>query len=330
MRTLIRAEWRAAPQACHTDNMQLTVLSSGPLSAIALHGLIPALGVDGGLAEHMVCVTSTAADLSVAGLRFMPDTDAAVRAFSPGHPAASSRTVTSTLASLGLAPTGDWPVLDDENVAFAVARSYLGARGQSLAEAVEHLARGARVRILPATSEPVELHVVEENEANERSARHVLRWLADAERGTPVSFAVAGLDRATPTAGVLDAIRDSEVVLLLPMSPVLDAPGIIGVPGLRDALRGTSARVVVMSPAALPSPRDVAAERNALATAGLDATSAQVARLYTDFADEVLIDDDEPAATYPKSMRVTRVPLVAALSGDEVATRRVWGVALGR
>lgn len=262
----------------------------------------------------------------------MPDTDAAVQAFAPrtpAAPAANTASVTSALAALGLAPVGDWPELADVNVAFAIARSYLGAQGRNLVESVGHLAQDAGARILPVTSEPVELHVVEEDEAGERRARHVRRWMADADRGAPVSFAVAGLDRAAPSAGVLDAVRDSDTVVLLPMSPVLDAPGLIGVPGLRDALRGTSARVVVMSPMGLTSGRDAEAERSALAAAGLEATSSQVAKLYADFADELVIDEAEAPAGYPKSMRVTRAPLADALFGHAPSARAMWDVAFG-
>lgn len=301
--------------------MQLTVLSSGPLSASALHALFSANHGHDTPTDDVICITNSASDMSVAGLRFRPDTDAAVRALRAPTAHTSSATVASTLASLGLAPDGNWPMLDDENVAFAVARAYLQARGESAAEATRLLAPQSPVRILPATQEPVELHVVETTASGERSARHISRWLADPERSAPESFGVAGLDRATPSPGVLDALRSSDVVAILPMSPVLDAPGLIGVPGLRDALRGTPARVVVLSPVGLTSPRDPQAEHSAWTQANLEMSSAQVARLYGDFADELLIDEAEAPASYPKALRVRRVPLASALASDDEAAR---------
>ncbi len=47
---------------------------------------------------------------------------------------------------------------------------------------------------------------------------------------------------------VLDAIRQADVVLLPPSNPVVSIGIILGVPGVRDALRGTSAPVVGVSP----------------------------------------------------------------------------------
>lgn len=303
--------------------MQLTVLSSGPLSALALHGLLtPSGGIDTPLG-NVICITNTATDISVAGLRFTPDTDAAIRAFRPNLPAASTATVASTLSTLGLAPTGDWPILDDESVAFAVARGYFAARGQSPAEAIGLLSPSATARIIPASDEPIELHVVEETPDGERQARHVMRWAADPHRRRPEGFAVVGLDRAAPSAGVLDALRGSDVVALLPMSPVLDAPGLLGVAGLRDALRGTSAHVVVMSPIGLRSTRDPDVDHSAWKQAGLDPSSANLAKLYADFTDTLLIDEAEAPANYPKKLQVVRAPLDKALSGDARAAGEV-------
>lgn len=308
--------------------MQLTLLSSGPQSAAALHGLFRVgSNVDTPIGD-VICVTNTAGDLSVAGLRFTPDTDAAVRAFSPAPARTSTSSVASTLAELGLAP-GAWPILDDESVAFAVARGYWRARGESAAACAQLQGPDASARILPATNEPVELHVIEENEAGERSSRPVARWLGDAERCAPQGFGVAGLEQSTPSPGVLDALRGSDVVVLTPMSPVLDGPGLLGVPGVRDALRGTSARVVVMSPVGLPTSRDTDAERSAWAQAGLEMTSAQVAKLYADFADVLLIDENEAPGSYPGRLTVSRAPLARALAGDADAAREVRTAILG-
>ena len=308
--------------------MQLTLLSSGPQSAAALHGLFaPESTIDTPMGD-VICITNTSGDLSVAGLRFTPDTDAALRAFTPSPARPSTSTVSSTLAELGLAP-GEWPILDDESVAFAVARNYWRARGETAATCAQLQSPAAEARVIPATNEPVELHVIEENEAGERSSRPVARWLGDADRGEPQGFGVAGLEQSTPSPGVLDALRSSDVAVLTPMSPVLDGPGLLGVPGVRDALRGTAARVVVMSPVGLPTSRDGDAERSAWSQAGLEMTSAQVAKLYADFADVLLIDEDEAQGSYPGRLNVTRAPLARALVGDVEAAREVRTTVLG-
>jgi LPPG:FO 2-phospho-L-lactate transferase len=57
-----------------------------------------------------------------------------------------------------------------------------------------------------------------------------------------------GLEAATPAPGVVDALLDADVVLLPPSNPVVSIGTILGVPGVREALRETSAPVVGLSP----------------------------------------------------------------------------------
>jgi LPPG:FO 2-phospho-L-lactate transferase len=59
---------------------------------------------------------------------------------------------------------------------------------------------------------------------------------------------VVGQEQATPGPGVLDAIAGADLVLLPPSNPVVSVGTILGVPGLRDAVRATAAPVVGLSP----------------------------------------------------------------------------------
>ena len=46
-----------------------------------------------------------------------------------------------------------------------------------------------------------------------------------------------GIEDAKPAPGVLEAITDADVVLVPPSNPVVSVGTILGVPGIRDALR---------------------------------------------------------------------------------------------
>ncbi len=98
-------------------------------------------------------------------------------------------------------------------------------------------------------------------------------------------------DRRHP--GVLDAIREADVVILPPSNPVVSIGIILGVPGVRDALRGTRAPVVGVSP--LVGGRPVRGHADVcLRTIGVEETSAGVAGLYADFLDGWLVDEEDP------------------------------------
>jgi LPPG:FO 2-phospho-L-lactate transferase len=88
-----------------------------------------------------------------------------------------------------------------------------------------------------------------------------------------------GADAATPAPGVLEAVRDAEVIVLPPSNPVVSVGTILAVPGVRDALRSTEAPVVGLSPiVAGRHVRGMAAQL--LESIGVQVSAAAVAEHY--------------------------------------------------
>ena len=69
-----------------------------------------------------------------------------------------------------------------------------------------------------------------------------------APRCRPRRCSSVGQDAATPAPGVLEAIGEADLVVLPPSNPVVSVGTILGVPGIRDAVRATAAPVVGLSP----------------------------------------------------------------------------------
>ena len=132
------------------------------------------------------------------------------------------------------------------------------------------------------------------------------------------------MDRATPAPGVLDAIRSADVVLLPPSNPVVSIGIILGVPGVRDALRGSAAPVVGVSP--LIGGMPVRGHADAcLRAIGVESTAAAVAGLYADFLDGWLVSvEDEESVRLPRAT-VRSGPL---LMTDVDAAADIAGAAL--
>src|SRR5690606_40878027 len=57
-----------------------------------------------------------------------------------------------------------------------------------------------------------------------------------------------GLENSSPAPGVLEAIAESDLVIVPPSNPVVSIGTVLGVPGLRSALRASTAKVVGLSP----------------------------------------------------------------------------------
>ena len=153
-------------------------------------------------------------------------------------------------------------------------------QGMPLSEVIARLVRPlgpaatAASRLLPMTDTPVETHVVVETRTAS-SARSTSRsgGCGTGPRCPPTGSSSPASTGPPPAPGVLDAIREADVVLLPPSNPVVSIGIILGVPGVRDALRGTRAPVVGVSP--LVGGRPVRGHADAcLRAIGVEETSA--------------------------------------------------------
>ena len=93
------------------------------------------------------------------------------------------------------------------------------------------------------------------------------------------SFAFIGAEKATAAAEVTEAIADADIVLLAPSNPVVSIGAILAVPGIRGALRSTTAPVIGYSPIIGGKPlRGMADE--CLSVIGVESTAEAVGRHY--------------------------------------------------
>jgi LPPG:FO 2-phospho-L-lactate transferase len=160
---------------------------------------------------------------------------------------------------------------------------------------------------------------------------HFQEWWVRLHAAVPARRILAvGIEQARPAPGVLDAIRSADVVLLPPSNPVVSIGTILGVPGVRDALRGTPAPVVGVSPIIGGAP--VRGMADACLTAiGVETTAGAVAGLYEDFLGGWLVDETDGALAAARPPGSRTRPVVRArplLMTDEAAAAAIAGAAL--
>src|SRR4051794_6547271 len=73
-------------------------------------------------------------------------------------------------------------------------------------------------------------------------------WVRMHAEVAATDIVLAGAPGARPAPGVVEAIQDSDVVLLPPSNPVVSVGAILSVPGIGEAVRTTRAPVVGLSP----------------------------------------------------------------------------------
>ena len=300
--------------------MHITALAGGVGGARFLRGLLAHIDRTPELeGSHVTVIGNTGDDITLFGLRVCPDLDTVLYTLGGGVNEAQGwgRTdethhVQGELAAYGVTP--QWFGLGDRDVGTHVARSLWLGQGLTLSQVTARLAdrwglpaRG--VTLLPMTDTPVETHVVLDEGDGERAV-HFQEWWVRLRAAVPARrFVVAGMDGAVAAPGVLDAIRTADLVVFPPSNPVVSIGIILGVPGVREALRGSRAPVVGVSP--LIKGRPVRGHADAcLEAIGVASTAGAVAGLYEDFLDGWLVSEEDGDVVSSGRLAVEARPLL--------------------
>ncbi|MDX6252825.1 MAG: 2-phospho-L-lactate transferase [Kribbellaceae bacterium] len=264
--------------------MRLTVLAGGVGGSTFLRGLLTARPD-----AEITVVGNTADDITLFGLRVCPDLDTVMYTLGGGISAErgwgredETWVVKEELAAYGVEPT--WFGLGDRDVATHLVRTQMLDAGYGLAAVTEALCArwNLPVRLLPMSDDRVETHVVVDDPENPgtRKAIHFQEYWVRLHAEVPAHQILAiGQDKAKPAPGVLDAIAECDALILPPSNPVVSIGTILGVPGIRDAVRETAAPVIGVSPIIGTSPVRGMADK-VLAAIGVESTAGAVARHY--------------------------------------------------
>ena len=266
----------------------VTVLSGGVGGARFLQGLLHLIDRTGA-ATRVTVVANTADDIWLHGLKVCPDLDTVMYTLGGGIDVERGwgRTdetwhAKEELAAYGVEPT--WFGLGDRDLATHLVRTQMLEAGYPLSAVTAALCQRWEpgVTLLPMTDDRVETHIAIDDPAEPSGQRvvHFQEYWVRLHAEVPARAVVpVGLDRSTPGPGVLEAIADADVVLVPPSNPVVSVGTILGVPGIRDALRATTAPVVGLSPVvAGDHVRGMAAQL--LTAIGVEVSAAGVAEHY--------------------------------------------------
>lgn len=246
----VSACWRVCQHA-GVPPTRITVLAGGVGGARFLRGLRLAAPD-----ASITAVVNTGDDLWLTGVRVCPDLDSIMYALADVNDtgrgwgrAHESERVSAELDAYGVG--WPWFTLGDLDLGTHLARTSLLREGMPLSQVTERLCArwGIDVTLLPMSDEEVETWVeVEDAEGGIRSM-HFEEWWVRHRAALPARrFTQRGVNDASPAPGVLEAITGADAVLLAPSNPVVSIGTILGVPGIRDAVRATRAPVVGLSP----------------------------------------------------------------------------------
>ena len=266
--------------------LRVTLLAGGTGGTKLAHGF--ALIGD---PVELTVVANVGDDAEVHGLHVSPDVDTLLYTLSglvdPDRGWGIRDDTLSAHAMFERLGEPTWFTVGDADLATHVHRTRLLREGASLTDAVAAIASslGITARILPATDDRLRTRVV--TDAGELDFQEYFVRLRQEPAVTAIRL--NGLAEARPTAAVLAAIADADLIVIGPSNPLVSIGPILELPGMREAVGAAAAPTVAVSPIvagrALKGPAD-----RMLVSMGHEASALGVARLYAGLVDRFVVD----------------------------------------
>ena len=301
--------------------MRITALAGGIGGARFLRGLrhhlqqaaddsLPRETHGTGVTEITV-IGNTGDDIWIHGLRVCPDLDTVMYTLGEGiDPERGWGRMHETfrakeeLAAYGVEPT--WFGLGDRDIGTHLVRTTSLNAGYPLSSVTEALCERWQpgVRLIPMTDDRAETHVIVDDPDNPGTdiALHFQEWWIRYRASLPARrFVIVGIEEAKPAPGVVDALRNADVIVFPPSNPIVSMGTILAVPEIADEIRAASAPVVGVSPIISGAPVRGMADA-CLRASGIETTAAAVAEHYGarssgGLLDGWLVDTSDAAST---------------------------------
>ena len=265
----------------------IVVLAGGVGAARYLRGVVRVVPPG-----DVVILGNTGDDFDVYGVHVSPDLDIVTYTLTGAIDeekgwglAGDTTTVLDELRASGVPA---WFHLGDRDYGVCLARTLMLRDGVPLSEATRRIGErfGLGPRLLPMTDDPVETHVTLADGVEIHFQEY---WVGRGARDDVASVRLRGAERARPGPGVLEAVADAEAILVAPSNPVVSIGTILTVPGIREALIASPARVAGVSPIVGGAPVRGMADK-LMPAAGAEVSCVGAAWLLRDVLDAFVID----------------------------------------
>jgi LPPG:FO 2-phospho-L-lactate transferase len=249
------------------------------------HRLISSVASD----AQLTAIVNTADDLWLHGLKICPDLDTVMYTLGDGIDPErgwgrrdETWSIAAELKQYDI--DGTWFGLGDRDIATHLIRTQMLEAGYGLTEVTTALSRrwNCGIQLLPMTDDRVETHIAiaDLDSPSGRRAIHFQEYWVRLRAEVPaLAVLPVGIEKARPAPGVIAALEAADLVILPPSNPVVSIGPILGVPGLREAIRAVAAPVVGISPI-IAGDHVHGMARQLLTSIGVEVSAAAVGRHY--------------------------------------------------
>lgn len=225
------------------------------MKVVALAGGVGGAKLAEGLAQtlpphDLTIIVNTGDDFEHFGLQICPDLDTVCYTLAGiANPATGwgrvdeSWQAFETIGELG-GPT--WFRLGDRDLGLHLERTRRLRSGQSLAQVTHHFCQvwGIGARILPMSNDKVPTWVYTDEGELPFQEYFVHRQCHPRVSG----FLFRDVEQANPTPGVIEALKESDLVVICPSNPWVSVGPILALPGVKQAVKTSGCPVVAVSP----------------------------------------------------------------------------------
>jgi LPPG:FO 2-phospho-L-lactate transferase len=287
--------------------LTVAVICGGVGAARLLRGLVPAAGPG-----QLTAIVNVGDDLELHGLRICPDLDTITYtmadAVSKERGWGLEGESWQAMEMVGRYGGVSWFGLGDRDLGTHLYRTHRLTEGADLSTVTGEIAAawGLDFTMLPVTEDRLRTMVTTVDEGEISFQEYFVRRQHDV---AVRSVRFDGADQCRPAPGVMEALREAELIVIAPSNPAVSIDPVLAVPGVRRVLEERRDRVVAVSPIiggkALKGPAD-----RLLVELGRESSVVGVAEWYRDVIGTLVIDTiDGPEADAIGSLSIR--PVVA-------------------
>jgi len=268
----------------------ITALGGGVGAAKFLKGLTKLVPY-----EELTLIINTADDIELYGFNISPDIDTIIYRLSDNIDTVKgwglkgdSLNVLTSLSGFGIET---WFGLGDRDFATQVFKKQLSLSGRTKSEITKLTASTFglwNLNILPMSDESVETWI----KTTEGEMHFQEYYIKQGMEPEVTGINLRGIKQAKPSPGVLEALAESELIIICPSNPIISIGPILDVNGIREAIVNSPAKVVAISPLIGGKPLKGPADK-LMRGLGLEASSSEIANLYKDFLNVMVLDDSD-------------------------------------
>ena len=185
-----------------------------------------------------------------------------------------------------------WFRIGDRDTATHLTRTNMLKNGKSLSDITKWMAEkfSIEIKIIPVTDTAVETRII-----TDKGDMHLQEfWVKHRGMDEVKGIEYQGVEKARPNPDAVNAIHDSNLIVIAPGNPLTSIGPMIALKGIRKELSKKKNKVVAVSPIIGNSPVSGPTGKY-MEAAGIEVSVLGIAKMYADICSNIIIDTKDHA-----------------------------------